>query len=136
MAVSMTEVTHREQNYFSLLPSVHSKKKKKEEAAPKMNVVSILLLRRLQKPGSVLCYSTRSLERSVTLLPSARMRKQDRPLTGTSHLGVWEDYTMQKVQALLSKRQHLPQTRWIQLKFVQVQLRSFLALKGTDRQLT
>lgn len=32
MAVSMTEVTHREQNYFSLLPSVHSKKKKRRRS--------------------------------------------------------------------------------------------------------
>lgn len=31
MAVSMTEVTHREQNYFSLPPSVHSQKKKKKK---------------------------------------------------------------------------------------------------------
>lgn len=133
MAVSMTEVTHREQNYFSLLPSVHSKKK---EAAPKMNVVSILLLRRLQKPGSMLCYSTRSLKRSVTLLPAAGMRKHDRLLTGTSQLCVWEDNTLQKCRHCSTHVSVYHRPGGFSSNLCRSSYARFLAFQGTEMQLT
>lgn len=103
-----------------------------------MDVVSILLLRRLKKQGSMLCYSTRSLERHVTLLPAAGPRKHDRLLTGTSQPRCTGGWRGAKMPPLLNTSQHLPQTRWIQLKFVQVQLHSFPCFKRycIDKQLT